>query len=196
LLAVSCQPEFVNPLPLPAEPKVDIQITGFWWRTTEGDDQQLLVYPRKDGWVDIIYVYDINSKLSADGVSVLIFEGYTTSLGDQKYMCFRLRKKDIGVQTRGAAPEKLNFLMVNYKLSNNGDLVVNTFSSEEVKKLINQDKLSGQIFERDLANGQLDTSVVVTSSSTELAKVLSEEGVQRFIGQGKYDTMTFTKNKN
>jgi len=191
----SCYPQFENGLPVGRHLRIDKEITGSWFRSTENDKQQLLIYSRQDDWVDIIYIYDIESKTSRDGVNVLIFEGYTSVISKDKFLCFRLRKKDVRKTRNDAGSQEFSFLIVNYNVSDKGDLIIKSFSVEKAKQLVKQGKLKGEIFERDPAEGRFFPSVIITSSSEKLAAVLSEEGVEQFIEEGPYGLMTFSRSK-
>lgn len=55
-LLASCVPEFEHPLPEPEELKADTRILGSGKMKAENDEVYAHVYPRKTGWLDIIYV--------------------------------------------------------------------------------------------------------------------------------------------
>ena len=80
----SCYPEFKNPIPPPAELKADHQVLGTWVRTYKVDQDeykdQLSIFQRSSGWIDAVWIYDIDKKDSTDGVSLLVLEGYSTSV--------------------------------------------------------------------------------------------------------------------
>ncbi|MHC4175096.1 MAG: hypothetical protein ACYST5_19460, partial [Planctomycetota bacterium] len=76
----SCYPTFKNPIPPPPELKADRQILGTWVRTfKEGQHEskeQLSIFKRSSGWIDVVYIYHIDSEVSADGINLLVLEGY------------------------------------------------------------------------------------------------------------------------
>ena len=188
----SCYPEFKNPIPPPAELKADPQILGTWVRTTDesGSKEQLCIFQRKSGWIDVVLIGEIDSKESEDGIDVGTFEGYSTSVNKQKFLCLRFRKKDYSHNN----PEEFGeppFYIVNYETTGDSKLVIKHFSLEKVEELIKAGKLKGEI-----TKGQHVDHVTVTSSSDELIEVISKEGAGAFIGQGKDDIEVFSRIKN
>ena len=89
----SCYPEFKNPIPPPAELKADPQILGTWVRTYKGGQseykEQLSIFPRRSGWIDVVWIYDIDKKEPSDGINLLVLEGYNTSVNKQRFLCLR-----------------------------------------------------------------------------------------------------------
>ena len=187
----SCYPEFKNPIPPPTELKADPRILGTWVGTNEaGSKEQLLIFQRSSGWIDVVLIAEIDSKESEDGIDVGIYEGYSTSVNRQRFLCLRFRKKDyshMGPEAVGGPP----FYIVNYEAADDNRLVIRHFSIEKVEELIKEGKLKGEI-----AEGQYIDHVTVTSSSEELAEVISKEGAGAFVGQDKDDILVFTRIKN
>ena len=187
----SCYPEFKNPIPPPAELKADPQILGTWVRTSDesGSKEQLCIFQRKSGWIDVVLIDEIDSKESEDGINVSVFEGYSTSVNKQKFLCLRVRTKDYG----HVDPEEFAeppFYIVNYEATSDNKLVIKHFSLEKVEELIKAGKLKGEI-----TKGQYVDHVTVTSSSDEMVEVISKEGAGAFIGQDKEDTLIFSRSK-
>ena len=197
----SCYPEFKNPIPPPAELKADPQILGTWVRTYKGGQseykEQLSIFPRRSGWIDVVWIYDIDKKESSDGINLLVLEGYSTSVNKQRFLCLRYREKDYGYHFReealnpndngyGEAP----FYIVNYKTSKKSELIIMPFSTQRVEELIKKDQLKGDIIKDKLfkEQGQSLDKVTVTSSSDELVKLISQQGAGAFILDDPNDT--------
>lgn len=189
----SCLPTFKNPIPPPSELKADSQILGTWIRTTDesGSKQQLCIFPRSGGWIDMVVISNIDSNVSIDGpgINVFVLEGYSTSVGKQKYLCLRLREKDS--KDRPREVEDSYFIVANYETPNNGQLIMRLFSEPKIKELIKEGKLRGEVVTR----GQYSDKVTVTSSSEELVEVISKEGVGAFIGKDPNDVFVFSRSK-
>jgi hypothetical protein len=187
---VSCYPEFKNPLPPPPELKADPQILGTWLGTNEaGSKEQLLIFQRSSGWIDVVLIDEIDSKESEDGINVGIFEGYSTSVNRQKFLCLRVRKKDyshVDPREIGEPP----FYIVNYETPSDNKLIIKHFSIEKIEELIKEGKLKGEI-----AKGQYVDKVTVTSSSDELVEVISREGAGAFIEQDPNYNLVFSRSK-
>jgi hypothetical protein len=192
----SCYPEFKNPIPPPPELKADHQILGTWVRTFKAEQheykEQVSILQRRSGWIDVVWIYDIDREEPADGINVLIFEGYSTSVNKQRFLCLRLREKDW--EGRDAKVEASRFLVfwiiVNYETPNNDELVIKPFSTQGVEELIEKGKLKGELVKGKLFKEQglsLD-KVTVTSSSDELVELISKEGAGAFIWQDANDT--------
>ena len=219
----SCCPLFKNPLPPARELKADPHILGTWTRTFKiGEHEskdQLSIFQRSTGWIDAVYIYDIRDK--GDGPNLLVFEGYNVSVGKDRFLCLRLREKDF--KWARAKDEKQSgnavggqallgyWIIVNYEAPNNKTLIIRQFSSRKVEELIDKNELKG-IVEEDWFTGQFSGSgtingqhlegvfdaeslkpVTVTSTSDELVKVISREGVRAFVGQGKNDVLVFSR---
>jgi hypothetical protein len=189
IFLTSCYPEFKNPIAPPSELKADNHILGTWIRTTDsGSKEQLSMFQRSSGWIDVVYINDIDSKESQNGINVGIFEGYSTFLNKQKFLCLRLRKRDFNEREREAA--EFHFYIVNYEIPNHNELTIKFFSLQKVKELIKKGKLKGEVVEQGLID-----KVTVTSSSDELTEVISKEGVGAFIEQDKDDILVFSRGK-
>ena len=203
---VSCYPEFMNPIAPPAELKADPQILGTWVRTYKADDseykEQLSVFPRSNGWIDVVWIYDIDKKESTDGVNLLILEGYNTSVNRQRFLCLRIRKRDFNWtgQKNPKWTEKgeelcftKDWFIANYEAPTKDKLVIKPFSTQIVEDLIEKGKLKGEIKKEGLLRMQepsLD-EVTVTSSSDELVKVISQQGTGALIWDDPNDTLRF-----
>jgi hypothetical protein len=192
----SCYPEFKNPIPPPPELKADHQILGTWVITTKsGSKQQLSIFQRGSGWIDVVYIYDIHSDVSMDGINVLIFEGYSTSVNKEKFLCLRFRKKDFSWRLQEKDYSRSDkevgefpFLIVNYETPSNDELIIKHFSTQKVEELIKKGKLKGEVVKEDIFKGQPFDKVTVSSSSDELVDVISKEGAGAFIWQDANDT--------
>ena len=129
-----------------------------------------------------------------DGINFLVVEGYSTFINGDKFVCFKPRAKDY--DDNGQEPNEPWFFIANYEISDNNSLVIKHFSTQKVKKLVENAKLKGNICKKDIDKARYYDDVAITSSSGELIKVISEEGVQAFVGEGKDDMMMFSRNKN
>ena len=219
----SCGPVFEHPIPPPPELKADHQIMGTWVRTfkvKEGQHEskeQLSIFQRSSGWIDVVYIYDIESEGSADGINLLVFEGYSTSVNKQKFLCLRFREKDFNwahqkdynssdKEVEGQ-PFITYWIIVNYETPINGDLIIKRFSTQKVEELIEEGKLKGEVVKEELFKKQTSDDVLgkrllddvlkkrpfdkvtVKSSSDELVEVISTEGAEAFIWQDANDVL-------
>ena len=194
VIITSCYPEFMHPIPPPKQLNPDSKILGLWFRTTENDKQQLSIFPRKNGWVDIVYVYDINSKTSEDGINILVFEGYTTFVEEKKFLCFRPRSKDYN-KLYNKVREKFSFIIVNYYVSDEGNLIVKHLSTDKIINLVNNGQLKGQVYKKNPNEGRFNDSVKVESSSDDLLKVICKKGTCAFLDESEQDTMLFSRDQ-
>jgi hypothetical protein len=206
----SCYPEFKNPIPPPAELKADPQILGNWVRTYKADQseykQQLSIFTRSSGWIDVVWIYDIDKKESTDGINLLVLEGYSTSVNKQRFLCLRFREKDyynwardhqidrgrIGREA-GEEPFTAYWFIVNYESLDNDQLIIKPFSTRRVEELIEKGKLKGEAVKAELfrrPEPSLD-EVTITSSSDELVEVISQQGAGAFIWDDPNDTFRF-----
>jgi hypothetical protein len=199
----SCSPIFKNPIPPPSELKADRQILGTWVRTPKvgqnGSKEQLSIFQRGSGWIDVVYIYDIDNEGSADGINVLIFEGYSTSVNKEKFLCLRFREKDFnwafqkiysrGDQKVGSESSIVFWIIVNYETPSNDELIIKHFSIPKVEELIKKGKLKRELVKNDILKGQPLDKVLVTSSSDELVDVISREGVGAFIWEDANDAL-------
>ena len=201
----SCCPIFKNPIPPPAELKADPQILGTWVRTYKVNQseykEQLSIFSRSNGWIDVVWIYDIDKKESIDGVSLLVLEGYSASVNKQRFLCLRLRERDFNWagqknhswtdEEAGGLRSTKNWIIANYEAPTNDKLVIKPFSTHRVKELIEKRKLKGEVKKKELfgkPEPQLD-AVTVTSSSEELTEVISREGAGAFIWQDTDDDL-------
>jgi hypothetical protein len=190
IFLASCYPQFKNPIPPPPEQKADHQILGTWVGTNEsGSKEQLSIFQRSSGWIDVVYINDIDSRESKDGINVVVFEGYSTFVNKQKFLCLRFREKDWEGRDREA--EDFYFLIVNYDTPSDDELIIKLLSLQKVKELIKEGKLKGEVVKR----GRYSDKVTVTSSSDELIEAISREGVGAFIEQDEDDILVFSRGK-
>lgn len=209
----SCCPVFKNPIPPPPELKADHQILGTWVRTFKGGQheskEQLSIFQRSSGWIDVVYIYDIDSEGSADGINLLVFEGYSTSVNKQQFLCLRFRKKDFNWRLQEKdyslsdkeiveAPFAAYWIIVNYEISSNDELIIKRFSTQKVEELIEEGKLKGEVVKEEVFKKQPSDDVLkkrpfdkvtVKSSSDELVEVISREGAEAFIWQDANDVL-------
>lgn len=194
VLAPSCYPVFKHPIPAPEKLKPDSKILGVWFRTVATGGEQVSVFPRDNGWIDVVYIYGIKSKFYRDGINLLVFEGYSTSVKEHKFLCLRPRKKDLlAMGKKGDKIDEANFFIVNYDLSRKGNLIVKHFPTEKIGNLINSGELSGRVSKKDLDEGRLTDEVLVTASSEELVTVISEKGIGAFVEETVQGMMVFSR---
>ncbi len=185
----SCYPFFKNPLPPPSEMKVDPQLSGVWILTTQsGHKQEMFVFPRSSGWFDMLYVSNIDGEDSSKGIEVSIMEGYNTTVNNDKFLCLRLRNRDI---TDPNEEKNINYMIVNYEITTNDELNIKLFSGEKVKNLIKVGKLQGEIVTEDALKEDIlglifkgvftYETFYVTASPEELKEVIAKEGLKAFL---------------
>jgi hypothetical protein len=203
----SCYPEFKNPIPPPPELKADSQILGTWVRTFKADQrqykEQLSIFPRRSGWIDAVWIYDIDRKGHGDGINLLVLEGYNTFVNKQRFLCLRFREKDFNRANQkdhrrsdkefGKQPFAKYWIIVNYETPNNGELFIKPFSTQKVEDLIEKGNLKGEVVKEEMFKEQAPSldKVTVTSSSDELVEVISREGAGPFIWDDPNDTFRF-----
>lgn len=203
----SCYPEFKNPIPPPPELKADPQILGTWVRMYKVDQseykEQLSIFSRSNGWIDAVWIYDIDKKESTDGVSLLVFEGYSVSVNKQRFLCLRVRKRDFnwtGQKNPSWTDEEAeglrftkNWIIANYEAPTNDELVIKPFSSRRIEEFIEKGKLKGEVKKKGLLRMQepsLD-EITVASCSNELVEVISQQGAGAFIWDDPNDTFRY-----
>jgi hypothetical protein len=194
LLVTSCYPEFKNPLSPPEKTESDREIIGNWSRLSEtGGKEFVCVFPRKSGWIDIIYIYEIESDVSIDGPNVLVYEGFTSIVRDNKLLCLRFRKKDFpGIEGK---PKVFPYLFVAYQIEHDGKLIARMFSSEKIKRLIQEKKLAGKIIISNSEGLHPFEEMIIDCPSNELVRAISDEGLQAFLSDKIEDKLIFTRNK-
>lgn len=180
-LFCACLPEFVEPLPKEGN-SYDNQIAGLWQRTIDTDTQQLQVFPRKDGWLDFVFISGIDQKDSNAGIEVMLFAGYTKNLNDNSFICFQI--------PQALMPEDSNdptWYLASYKYPAPDKLQIRMFSMEKINVLIDQGKLKG-----DITSDQ----TIVTSSSADLENLLKNLDIENFL-QTEQDTIfNFSRPEN
>jgi len=220
----SCCPVFENPLPVSPEPKADGQLLGTWFRTSKAGEEpsgeQVSVFRRSSGWIDVVYLSWADGEEAEGGVGVLLLDGYCTIVNGRKFLCLRFQKNhfalsqqaETGQDAKDAKSELLlrYWFIMDYAFRGDNELVVRSFSREKIRGLIEQGKLKGQtgrtvVASRPPTEGEPAQStkeaglslgdVVVTSSSDELVQAIFKEGVEAFVdeGEGEEGTMVFSR---
>ncbi len=176
--AASCVPEFENPLPPSEGLAPDEQLVGTWVPSDdpEGGDR-MVVLPRSSGWVDVLLISDVG----CDGVNLAVFEGYSSLVGGDRFLCLRER----GVESHDDATRErgLRYVLAHYRFSDEGELAVALFSYEKVQALI----ASGDLSAEDLPRGS-ETREVVTSSADALASLILRRRTEAFIDSTDLET--------
>ena len=208
---ISCFPTFKNPIPPPTELRADHQILGTWIRTYKVNQseykEQLSIFSRSDGWIDVVWIYNIDKKDSTDGINLLVLEGYSSFVNKQRFLCLRVRERDFnwaGQRNQGLGDKKdgeqyftKNWIIFNYEDPRNDELVIKTFSTQKVEELIEKGKLKGKVVKEkkegifSRMQGPHFDKIIVTSSSDELAKVIYKEGSEAFICNDPNNTFRF-----
>lgn len=176
----ACVPVFDNPLPVSPEMTADAALVGTW-SGINGDDggSQLSIYPRRSGWLDILFVTDLDGA-SDDGVRVQHYDGYTTAIDQDRLLCLR----EHGV--RGGDVSTNGYLLASYRVAPSGQLNIQLFAQAEVRKLIEAGKLKGTI-----QDDQYGGSIRVTTPSERLLTTIVTEGVSAFVSSN--EVMSFRK---
>jgi len=172
LIGTSCVPEFKNPLPPPADGKADETILGVWETAPDekNERQQISIFANKSGGIDVVCIADIDSE---EGLSVSVFKGHTTRIGEDRFLSLMPRKPE--KREPLDEPEKRTYIIAPYETSAES-LVVKVFSLSVFRGMIERGELDGEI--RD---GKFLDSVVVTASSEELAAAITRKGVPALI---------------
>lgn len=186
LLALSCVPEFENGLPRQDGAGADPELLGRWSAKGDGEEDEALFYPRPNGWYDILFIAKINSASETNGLDVSIYEGYSASVGDEKFLCIRGRRKDFADHSE--PPESYRFLLAHYRIGSNDELRVNFFSSAKVEELVKSGALQGEV-----KTNQFTDDVIVTAPSDAVAAAIAEKGYREFVDVD--DVMKFSRMK-
>jgi hypothetical protein len=182
LLLTSCLPTFENGLPPNPNSLNDSRLPGMWINKENGVLKEQLVFnQRSDNWLNIIYIYDIPKSEDNGCLSVLGFEGYTTTVDNQPYICFRYPKTE--------KPSDNPFMIAKYNVKDRS-LVLNLLSYDRVKELILSNKLKGKVEKEDILNGKPE-SVLVTADSSKIKMIVSTD--KEIFGKKPYETMSFTR---
>ncbi|MHC4172832.1 MAG: hypothetical protein ACYST5_07820, partial [Planctomycetota bacterium] len=129
----------------------------------------------------------IDSEVSADGINLLVLEGYSTFVNKQQFLCLRGRKKDYNHSDKEVGES--HFYIINYETPSRDELIIKHFSTQKAEELIKEGKLKGEVVKEDMSKGQPVDKVSVTSSSDELIEAISREGVGAFIWQDPNDVL-------
>ncbi len=177
LLIWSCVPEFTNPLPRDRDLKCDLDILGNWVSKGEkGIDKQISIFPRKSGWVDVIYVCNINSDSLWDGMTFFVFEGYSAQSNKDKFLCLRTRKKDKNATQGLFMKDGHTYMMVYYNTSKKDTLSFALLSQEKIQSLIKSGELEGKVTKSE----NMDR-VTVTSSTEKIWELIARKNIDDLI---------------
>jgi len=171
LIATSCVPEFKNPLPPPADGKADEAILGVWETPPDEDEaRQVSIFPNKSGGIDVVWIADMNS---GEGLTVSVFTGHTTRIGEDKFLSLIRRNPDN--QEPADEPEKRAYFIAPYETSAER-LIIKGFSLSAFRRMIEQSELDGEVHD-----GEYFDKIVVTSSSEDLAGAIGQKGVPALV---------------
>ena len=168
-----CIPEFVNPLPFNKEESIDDRLLHRWAnREDNGDENNAIFFKRADGWYDIVFLSNANSPTSSNGLDSVIYEGYSSTIGSNRFLSFRGREKDIRNSTEKL--DRNNFSLASYVLTNDRfDLYL--FSESKIHELIDGGVVKGET----RTNGS-STYIMATASPEELRTLLSTNELSLF----------------
>ena len=167
----ACVPEFENPLVPDKNLMPDTQLTGTWMAEKDGERYWAYVYPRKDGWVDIILAELRNEKEGPQSIDIDMYEGYSASVGGARFLV--VRERSTHPQER---EDKLT--MVHYSVSPGGILSIRMLDDSKIKAAIDKGLLNGDTKQEGYVNGSL-----VTSSAEELAAFISVHGINSILDE-------------
>lgn len=185
VLAAGCIPEFTNPLPPPDKLEPDRDLLGGWTQTEKsGTENQVLFYSRPTGWIDVLYLMDVNSGSKDSGLDWAVYEGYSSALKGEKFLSLRAREKDYA--DRRDRPEAFTYMLALYRVVSNDYLEITLFSEQKVRELVEAGALAGGVG----TNRNADT-VKVTASSDALKKAVEERPLGDFVDPS--DVMKFER---
>lgn len=165
----ACVPVFRNPISAPPELKPDPALLGTWSSVKDsGDGTQVSFFPRKDGWLDIVFLADLKGN-SDSGLDLTLYEGYTTTIENDHVLCFRERPE------KPVAEEPAAYLLATYQVDPPTRLDVRLFANAAVRKAIETGTLEGTVE----TNVYADT-ITVTSSSARLLAAVVAQGAATF----------------
>ncbi|MDA0577753.1 MAG: hypothetical protein O3B24_06610 [Verrucomicrobia bacterium] len=180
LIGAACVPEFQNPLPVAPDMRPDPALLGTWAGAVDADNgSQVSFFPRANGWMDIVHITDSNGSVQRCDVSR--YEGYSTTVEDERYLCLRV------VGDPGVPVDATNgYYIARYAIAPADALAIQLFDQKSVRALIEQDALQGTITE-----GEHVDTIRVTSSPARLVAAILEAGAGAFVSTN--DTMRFTR---
>lgn len=167
LFVASCIPTFEHPLPEPDPLAADPGLLGTWLGrdADAGEESRLLVFTRPSGHVDLVFISGINDPDAEDGVDVSLFEGYTTLVGEERFLCIRAR----GMGEEKDDEEKPGVMIAAYAIDDGGGLAISLFGPNQVKALIESGKLQGAV-----EKGKHTQTIVVTSPAEALVELVKK----------------------
>ncbi len=173
-LASSCIPVFQNPLPGPSP---DERIVGEWVSTNEtGEVSLVYFFQRRNGWLDVVCVNNINSEAETNGVSVQVFEGYVSSVAERRFLCVKKRPADKSSAAADAAQAEWFLMVVDFP---QGSLLrLTLLANDKIGELIEKGKLDGKV-----EKGKFVTTARVSMSGEALADAIRNEGLDAFVNE-------------
>jgi hypothetical protein len=169
LWGAACVPVFRNPIAASPDLKPDPALLGTWSSVKDGGDgTQVSFFPRKDGWLDIVFLADLKGN-SDSGLDLTLYEGYTTTIEDDHVLCFRERPE------KPEADEPASYLLATYRVDPPTRLDVRLFANAAVRAAIESGALEGTV----TTNVYADT-ITVTSSSARLLAAVVTQGAAAF----------------
>jgi hypothetical protein len=173
LLAVSCRPPlFQHPLSDPATAKVDTKLVGNWRGTAGGHPVFMHVYGKDGGHIDLVLVADDGDK----GATLLAFEGFTTELGNRRFLNLR-SKTAKGPWDAGWALSE-HYALGRYAIDAKGALTLWQLSDDVVKEAVKAGKLKGT---------EKDDEITIGEETAKLAELFAKaESDKLFIPFGTF----------
>jgi hypothetical protein len=182
-LSAGCIPEFSNPLP---GSEADSRLLGAWsGREENGSRNELLFFSRPLDWMDVLFLTDVGSESSSNGLDSAVYEGYATSVKNEKFLCLRLRGKDVA--DKRDRPTELNYMIVHYRVVSNDCLEVRMLSEDKFADLVNTGLLAG-VVGTNLSSG----GVTITASGETLKSVLAKLPLSEYVNVSE-DPMRFSR---
>ena len=187
MMGSGCVPEFKNPLPQPENLKPDAILLGNWvnkeYKKGDVEFMHVLVFARADGWMEFV---EISRKESDKGVEVYQYEGYSTSVGKDKFLCFRPLRTN---PTERVEENMRNhaYWLAHYKV-NRRTFHLTIFSESKIETLIEAGELKSEIVEVE----NID-DFTVTSSSEALTSLIAKKGVETFIDKDEVNEFSRAK---
>ncbi|AQT67846.1 hypothetical protein STSP2_00998 [Anaerohalosphaera lusitana] len=183
-----CYPEFVSPISTSLSRQMDDRVLGNWVRRIGGREvQQVSFFPRElSDWVDIVFVYGIDLRERYGGANVEVYQGYRALIDGDDYLCFRRRVKD----EPNVLPEERVFYIVGYEVDDDV-LTIRMLSLDEIEDVIDDGDLEGEVVVRNPDEGVFYDTILVTSSSERVTRVIDDEGIDRLSEDDDFHTKVF-----
>ena len=163
LFLSSCYPVFMNPLPYRSGDSIDKALLGNWVIYKEDVlKDQLCITPRKDGWMNIIYIYDIDRKCK-EILNLISFEGYVSKISDKNYLNMKVQISE----------QEYGYIIAEYSFDDSDTVFFKFPSLGKIEALIKSKKLKGEVSTEEVLSGKYGRSVIVKSEPNDIINVFS-----------------------